>query len=232
MKTFGLSILPALALGISSPALADAYIQMLTVSNTTMSSTEPVMSFNQFDPSLGTLVSVDLIWTGSLSATGIVTNTGADGHPIMASEGAFYSLLYFGGNSLGPWAPASDGFNTPGNAVTAPFILPLDAGASEQVSLSGSFTLTALNYTTVLSGFEGEGTIDLSQFIGAPDFANGPGFTFTPLSVDNQGTVELQYNFTAAVPESSTCTMLLIGFAGVGFMAYRRKQNGAALNVA
>ena len=36
-------------------------------------------------------------------------------------------------------------------------------------------------------------------------------------------------SLTAAVPEPSTWAMLLIGFVGIGFMAYRRKQNGQAL---
>jgi hypothetical protein len=34
-------------------------------------------------------------------------------------------------------------------------------------------------------------------------------------------------NFTAAVPEPSTWAMMILGFAGIGFMAYRRKSNGA-----
>ena len=36
----------------------------------------------------------------------------------------------------------------------------------------------------------------------------------------------------ASVPEPSTWAMMLIGFAGIGFMGYRRKQNGPALRVA
>jgi hypothetical protein len=36
----------------------------------------------------------------------------------------------------------------------------------------------------------------------------------------------------AAVPEPSTCSMMILGFVGIGFMAYRRKQNGFALSVA
>jgi hypothetical protein len=36
----------------------------------------------------------------------------------------------------------------------------------------------------------------------------------------------------SAVPESSTWAMIIVGFAGVGFMAYRRKQNGSALRLA
>jgi hypothetical protein len=35
-----------------------------------------------------------------------------------------------------------------------------------------------------------------------------------------------------AVPEPSTWAMMILGFCGVGFMAYRRKQNGSALSVA
>jgi hypothetical protein len=36
----------------------------------------------------------------------------------------------------------------------------------------------------------------------------------------------------AAVPEPSTWAMMILGFCGLGFMAYRRNQNGAALSVA
>jgi PEP-CTERM motif len=37
---------------------------------------------------------------------------------------------------------------------------------------------------------------------------------------------------TSAVPEPSTWAMMILGFCGLGFMAYRRKQNGVALSVA
>ena len=36
-------------------------------------------------------------------------------------------------------------------------------------------------------------------------------------------------NVTAAVPEPSTWAMMVLGFAGVGFMAYRRKQGSLQL---
>nr|WP_208764270.1 PEPxxWA-CTERM sorting domain-containing protein [Bradyrhizobium guangdongense] len=35
----------------------------------------------------------------------------------------------------------------------------------------------------------------------------------------------------AAVPEPSTWAMMMLGFCGLGFMAYRRKQIGSALAV-
>jgi hypothetical protein len=37
---------------------------------------------------------------------------------------------------------------------------------------------------------------------------------------------------SSAVPEPSTWAMLILGFAGLGFMAYRRKQSGPALRFA
>jgi hypothetical protein len=37
---------------------------------------------------------------------------------------------------------------------------------------------------------------------------------------------------TAGVPEPSTWAMMILGFVSIGFMAYRRKQNGSALGVA
>jgi PEP-CTERM motif-containing protein/von Hippel-Lindau disease tumor suppressor protein len=36
----------------------------------------------------------------------------------------------------------------------------------------------------------------------------------------------------SGVPEPSTWAMMILGFCGVGFMAYRRKQNGPALRLA
>jgi len=38
--------------------------------------------------------------------------------------------------------------------------------------------------------------------------------------------------FVAGVPEPSTWAMMLLGFAGIGFMAYRRKKQGAAFRLA
>jgi hypothetical protein len=40
-----------------------------------------------------------------------------------------------------------------------------------------------------------------------------------------------EFTIAAAVPEPSTWAMMILGFCGVGFMAYRRKQNGPALRL-
>ena len=41
-----------------------------------------------------------------------------------------------------------------------------------------------------------------------------------------------EFAFTAPVPEASTWAMMILGFAGVGFMAYRRKSQAAAFRIA
>jgi PEP-CTERM motif len=40
------------------------------------------------------------------------------------------------------------------------------------------------------------------------------------------------FTLTAAVPEPSTWAMMILGFCGLGFMVYRRKQKGPALRLA
>jgi hypothetical protein len=56
-----------------------------------------------------------------------------------------------------------------------------------------------------------------------------PGNTFGPGNPDFFSSANMQFS---AVPEISTWAMLLLGFAGLGFMTYRRKQNGPALQAA
>jgi hypothetical protein len=67
-------------------------------------------------------------------------------------------------------------------------------------------------------------------------------FTSSTISVDFEGLFidnsccyanqQVNLTFATAAPEPSTCAMMILGFAGVGFMAYRRKQSGPALRVA
>jgi hypothetical protein len=45
-------------------------------------------------------------------------------------------------------------------------------------------------------------------------------------------TLVITADFAAAVPETSTWAMMILGFAGVGFMAYRRRGQGVAFRIA
>ena len=76
------------------------------------------------------------------------------------------------------------------------------------------FTATA---TTELLTLDGEGLCDSGNCgegtSGAPPFA----------LIDNVA--------LTAVPEPSTWAMMLLGFVGVGFMAYRRRNQGSAFRL-
>jgi hypothetical protein len=43
---------------------------------------------------------------------------------------------------------------------------------------------------------------------------------------------QIEFSTVAAIPEPSTWAMIILGFAGVGFMAYRRKSQGPAFRIA
>jgi hypothetical protein len=61
--------------------------------------------------------------------------------------------------------------------------------------------------------------------------AAGPSYTFTGTYSIDGATGSGTFN-VSAVPEPSTWAMMILGFAGIGFMAYRRKQNGSTLRLA
>jgi hypothetical protein len=51
----------------------------------------------------------------------------------------------------------------------------------------------------------------------------------TGFYVDAATGVQRGFVATAAVPEPSTWAMMLLGFAGVGFVAFRRKRKAALI---
>lgn len=71
--------------------------------------------------------------------------------------------------------------------------------------------------------FEGDGKIPAGTYVGFEDLSlHQTGWT------DHNYTDE-QFVFTvAAVPEASTWAMMILGFAGVGLLAYRRRSSMAA----
>ena len=63
------------------------------------------------------------------------------------------------------------------------------------------------------------------------DFGCGPGRDLAAFRVF---VVDFAHRFTvgvAAVPEPATWGTMLLGFAGIGFMAYRRKRNAVAFRI-
>jgi hypothetical protein len=99
------------------------------------------------------------------------------------------------------------------------------------------------NTVAFFTGANGSGTEigavttpDLVTDFGVANTQNPGGYLIsfnTPTAfqsvVFSTGPTAFEFAFTAGVPESSTWAMLLLGFAGLGFMAYRRKSKPALM---
>ena len=55
--------------------------------------------------------------------------------------------------------------------------------------------------------------------------------TFAGGGVDDVRQIRLDESITTAVPEPSSWAMMILGFAGVGFLAYRRRSGAATLRI-
>jgi hypothetical protein len=123
---------------------------------------------------------------------------------------------------------------------------------------AGSTTLTALNGVTVQGGdltatssglFYNFSSSDNASFFFISNFSgsllcfnnsafrcNGGSLSAADVSIASttsfileSGNVEIGVAAVAAVPEPSTWAMMILGFAGIGFMAYRRKSKSALM---
>jgi hypothetical protein len=124
-----------------------------------------------------------------------------------------------------------------------------DAYGNSSISF-GSSAITVMNLTPgAFSSFAFSG-YDIQLISGAPfsnvvidpssssAFASGSVLTFSSNDIQINlagacgscsGGESIVLDVTAAVPEPSTWAMMILGFAGIGFMAYRRKSKPALM---
>jgi hypothetical protein len=173
-----------------------------------------------FDTSKGTLTTVPGAQT--------LDSPGAGGDAFLAT------LITINGQTQsyddGAGAQASTGGNGVGEIVNSTgFAASIHFGIGTTINATAvSAPLLTDDFTTTINcgnGCGGFGTFHLGVASGVfEDIAFDP----------TGGAVEFDETtgVTSAVPEPSTWAMMILGFFGVGFMAYRRKQNGAAFRVA
>jgi hypothetical protein len=170
--------------------------------------------------------------------------------PVESARADVVTYIYVGADFTNAHAPFTTQENLTGTITFAgPLAANLNGVAETPVAFSfsaGPETITNLTYNPAsnfsrlnfytdsfgnLTGwdiqvaFGGGGQINIENFnsiIGpnVRDQATNSGSDFA--SVTKAG----QFTLTAAVPEPSTWAMMILGFSGLGFMAYRRK-NGA-----
>jgi hypothetical protein len=172
------------------------------------------LTFNQFNPTLGTLTGVAFVLDSTPTTVVNVENISETIGATSSAEaiGTFEVEFTSGGDFAGPIDVFAT-VNCSSNFCTA----------SDDSSFFGTFPVN-------ISGFTGLGTFDsLLRFFlsqaqvtsceGGPCFANG--------SVQWDGSLTVRYTYDAvggSVPIPGTLTLLGIGLAGLGFLGRRRNE--------
>lgn len=152
-------------------------------------------------------------WTfsgGAYLATNGATNGGpyTDGAVLLNENGATSAALSLGTLTAGQRYTLS--FNVYGDNRPAPNFDP-------------NWTITVNGNTT--SGYDhAPGTFN-GQLVQFDFVATGNDtFTFTQTSAQQASPIFDDFSISAAVPEPSTWAMIILGFAGIGFLARRRRM--------
>jgi len=211
-----LTVAILISIGTSARATTVSYTTSTPIPSTLTDWTGS-LTFQQFDPSLGTLTSVELILYSEMDTTFTVKNNGSS-----SSSGDVQTRLRLsvsGGNITGapqisvlfPASPFS--FNlTPGETITSG---PYTATGSSDLTYTDSSVLAAFTGPGTITLAAGTITRTLAEFTGGnPDFSQTTHANFT-------GTVIYHYT---SVPEPSTMLLLGIGLIGMAVGVIRFKK--------
>jgi hypothetical protein len=211
----------ALTCVIGSCTESDTLTGLTDFNNTITVDKTAAVSFGE------TLTSVTVSFNGStFTSSGTLKNTSVTAQTFTFGQSEAFTF------TAGAGAPSS--LLTVPLTVTGNFATPtitlspgVTISVTDNLSLSGSLA----PITTNLSQFEGAGTfqVDISTLTGET-FTGGGGNISATLVSSASPDVTITYSYspvTSAVPEPTTWAMMLLGFAGVGFMAYRRKSKPA-----
>jgi PEP-CTERM motif len=159
---------------------------------------------------------------------------------VASTEIASANIVFvFSGNCSFGCIGTTTGVLTLSNAFISGGVTPSNFVSLSYVSSDISFTITNSEIPSLRGDLNHDGHPlgELEIIASGPfrdfDFNNDPFLpTFTadvgpnPLHIDGIDTSFLT-SISAAVPEPSTWAMLLLGFAGIGFLAYRRNTKPA-----
>jgi hypothetical protein len=122
-------------------------------------------------------------------------------------------------NNFGSFNLTSAGFDYTGDtfSLLVSFTLPSTTPAGELVTANLSGTVVNKSSSGI--------TIDFDNTPHAFTFSGGSGFlTVNDISLLAPGSSAPVIGTITAVPEPSTWAMMILGFCGLGFLAYRRKS--------
>jgi hypothetical protein len=145
--------------------------------------------------------------TGSVSASGTVNSTSQAS--INYANGGINTKNYGTGEITANGYVLSGSYNLPGSAnLSATY----DVVPNQQLEITLFVDVNAVI----------DGKLGTSSFAEAD-----PGLSLSQTAIDDGYSLVLSPNLTSAVPEPSTWAMVILGFASIGFIAYRRKSKPA-----
>jgi hypothetical protein len=177
-------------------------------------------------------------WIGPANAVTVIGNFELTSSTTISENDAVTGILHL--QPLFPALPPGE----PHVNISGSGILSIDANgdgifetSSPASGLNPAFAVTYPTAGDFLLRFRIEGNFSRVGFVNL--FAcsgedNGFCGIQIPVGDRETGTFSrtIPVTVTAAVPEPSTWAMMILGFAGIGFMAYRRKRNGPAPRLA
>ena len=197
--------------------------QTFTIGPTSDSSTDAV-SFDMFDPSLGTLTGVQFILTSDTTSSVTVDVPERESR---TNGGSATNATSFSVAVVSPNLTLFETTNTASTSCTAAFASCTNTGSNGPVAFGGTAAVPAAD----VDAFVGLGTITVDL-----NYVNNPSVTGCTNSDecsasgsltwgDAPGTLEVEYLSTGAVPEPSTWVLLGSGFlAFAGFFRGRRRK--------
>jgi hypothetical protein len=98
--------------------------------------------------------------------------------------------------------------------------------ASEYVISTAGSSVNSINFSNWVDTYSGSAQIVPDNYVISDGHYDTPGDTSA--YVFDHGVSDVNYAFlVTGVPEPATWAMMILGFAGIGFMAYRRKSKPA-----
>jgi PEP-CTERM motif len=220
MKPFLLAVVAAASMvaAISTPANAELVISINGTSVGTADSTNTIDAFFGAVPINGFNVNqITVLGANSYGGSGELLDIGSLNVATLAGATSLQIVITETGLSAPTATSLLSGLSATASNSTVTMSLfadPTDAGL-ESILLAGSGPTTSVGTSsgalTTSTPFTPDGLFSLTGVI---DITALNGLSGTELSADDT---------VAAVPEPSTWAMMILGFLGIGFLAYRRK---------
>ncbi|MEH2517640.1 hypothetical protein V1277_006382 [Bradyrhizobium sp. AZCC 1588] len=184
--------------------------------------------YSNYNSPIGSAFSGEFSYDAAVAPTAVFPNVDGSGalYPALVSFSVQFqgvSASYTGASGASVYVQNESPFSSFANDV-----FQINVGSSSEITAS---PVTGLTYMTSMRIYLSDVTSQGLSSSSLPTSFNLADFGDTRVILDSFG-IQLQGRLTtltqvAAVPEPSTWAMMILGFAGVGYMTYRRRKVAA-----